>query len=493
MLVELDLARDRGATLQRQIVEQLRAAILKGRLEPGAELPSSRELSEQYGVARNTVVQAYETLAGEGYVVSRRGGRTRVASPIPDDCLGVPAPAAAAAQMTAPAAGRRPDVVFRTARPALPSATEDGTIDFWPGRANRRLFPIAAWRRLADEALAGAPSGLVEYNAAGGLAELRQAIADHVASARGIRAGADAVIVTAGVQEALNIVARLLVSDGVGVAIENPGYGSAALVFESHGARLVPTLTDSEGVIVDRLPESGVSLAYVTPSHQFPTGVAMSAARRDALLDWSRRTGAYVFEDDYDSDYSFSGPPLVSLAGRSDGDGVIYASTLSKALGAGVRAGYIVLPPELVEPALTIKTLANYGHPWLEQAILARFLSSGAYRRHLREIRRRCADLLGALGEQLTRAFGPVELSGAHNGMHVMWTLPADLPDAEPFAERALAAGTRVYTLERAGAFDAESGFARRNLLLGYAALTEREIAAGVEAMRRAAEARPVV
>lgn len=488
MIFELALDRDRGTTLQRQIAVQIRSIILKGRLGAGTELPSTRDLAEQYGISRNTVVQAYDALASEGYIVSKPGARTRVASLIPDDCLGA-SPAAGEEQDSWPAAARAP-LALRAARPSLPRGTADvGVIDFWPGRANRKLFPIATWRRLADEALAGAPSGLVEYNDPAGLPDLRAAIALHVASARGMTVEPNAVIVTAGVQEALNIVARLFVKDGVGVAIENPGYGAAGLVFESYGARLAPTPVDAEGIIVDRLPESGVSLAYVTPSHQFPTGVAMSAARRDALLEWSRRTGAYLFEDDYDSDYSFSGPPLVSLAGRSRRGGVIYAGTLSKALGAGVRASYLVLPPELVEPAQTVKTLASYGHPWLEQAILARFLGSGVYRRHLREVRRQCADLLGVLRDRLTRAFGAVQLHGEHNGMHVMWTLPDGLPDAATFAEAALATGARVYTLQGAGACDAGSGLAARNILLGYAALSAGEIATGVEALRRAVEA----
>lgn len=488
MLIELSLLRTANSTLQEQVVEQIRQKIAEGYLGPGAELPSSRELAQQYRVSRNTITFAYDRLIGEGYLETIKGVGTKVASQIPDVCLVVNKQARLAE--TAPRHMDHSPIVFRGETIAIPQRSlPRPAIDFWPGRPNSEHFPLAAWRRLADEALAASASGLVEYGDPAGLHELRDAIARHLSASRGLTCEAERVLITSGTQDALNLVARMLITQGTRVVIENPGYGSAARVFESYGGRLDAVSVDQDGILTGDLPSAGASIAYVTPSHQFPTGVALSTERRRDLLDWACQTGTYIVEDDYDSDFNYSGPPLMSLAGADRNQSVIYIGTFSKALGPGVRTGFMVLPPQLVSAARTIKAMSSYGHPWLEQAILAGFLRGEALQRHLRFIRKAYSDSLDHLTRRLNAEFGPVDLWGKHNGMHVMWRLPNWIGSARDFKSKLERQGVHVHTLSSAGAYDERSGYEDNCLLLGYAALSHREIAAAATVIARTAEA----
>ena len=487
MLIELSLHRTAHSSLQEQVVEQIRRSIVQGQLGPGSELPSSRELAQQYQVSRNTITIAYDRLIGEGYLETVKGVGTRVADHIPDACLLLDD--RPALEGPNPLAVDHPPIVFRGQGLAIPQRSlPHPAIDLWPGRPNNEHFPLTAWRRLADEALAGSASGLVEYGDPAGLLELRETIARHVTASRGLGCSADRVVITSGTQDAINLLARMLVSDGTGVVMENPGYGSAARIFEGYGGRIMPVPVDENGISTGDLPATGARVAYVTPSHQFPTGVPLSTDRRRELLEWAYRTGAYVIEDDYDSDFNYSGPPLMSLAGSDRSHSVVYIGTFSKALGAGVRTGFMVLPPQLVDAAVGIKTMSSYGHPWLEQAILARFLRGEAFQRHLRFIRKAYAETLEHLTRRLNAEFGPVELWGTHNGMHVMWRLPHWVGSAADFKVRLAQRGVHVHTLASGGAYDAESGFGENSILLGYAALNQREVAAAATTMARVAE-----
>lgn len=485
MLIELGLVRETGASLQAQIVDQLREQIVSGRLRPGFVLPPSRELARQYNVSRNTVIHAYERLASEGYLSAIKGVRTTVAETIPETCLLVGKTPDASPDPARPTARAR--VVFKgEALSVTPQAADARPfVDFWPGRVNRALFPIATWRKLADDALSSLASELTDYGDPAGLPALREAIARHVSLSRGVTCSAASVIVTAGTQEAINLIARMLVTTGTGVVVEDPCYGSPAHTFRSYGARLHPVPVDRDGLITDLLPERGVSFAYVTPSHQFPTGATLTPTRRRALLDWAHRSGAYIVEDDYDSDYIFDGPPILSIAGADAGDCVIYVGTFSKSLGAGVRTGYLIVPPQLISVARKVKTMGNYGHPWLEQAILESFINSGGYQRHLRTIRKASSETLNCLMSRLQAVFGPLEIWGINGGMHVMWLLPDWMPAPEDFKARLAARGVSVHTLESGGAY-CPSGFYRdRAILLGYAALGQREIIRAVDIMAR--------
>jgi len=489
MLVTLNLVRDRQETLQRQIFAQISAAILAGRLPPGMELPPSRVLASQYCISRNTVVQAYQWLAAEGYVETQRSARTIVSENLPEECLSFDRIIMADGNK-AVRTPQKTGVVFRGQRPALPeTGAQRKKIDFWPGRPNPKLFPAQLVRRLAlIERTSTAYRDLTEYGDAFGMRELREAIALHLGTARGLLATHEQIVITSGIQEALNIVCRLFVKQGTQVVVENPCYRSAALVFESYGAELFPLDVDKQGARLDALAASVWPLAYVTPSHQFPTGATMSLDRRLKLLEWAQTSGAYVIEDDYDSDYRFSGPPLTALAGLDAGHNVIYLGTFSKSIGAGIRTGFMVLPPQLIEPSRTIKILLNFGHPWLEQYILADFLRTGAYRHHLRRIRRAYREARDILMKELGNAFGNIDLWGVESGMHIMWRLPRDFPNVDDFVKRTGDHGVRIHSLASGGAHDMGSPYPKDSILLGYASLSCEDIATAVRAMSNAAE-----
>jgi GntR family transcriptional regulator/MocR family aminotransferase len=484
VLVTLNLVRDGRETLQRQIFAQISNAILAGRLLPGTELPPSRVLASQHGISRNTVVQAYQWLAAEGYVETQRSARTIVSENLPEECLSVDRIASPDGRKAEPGP-QKAQVIFRGQQPVLPEAgPQRKNIDFWPGRPNPKLFPVHLVRKLAlIERMSTAGRDLTEYGDAFGMRELREAIALHLETARGLLATHEQVVITSGIQEALNIVSRLFVSQGTQVLVENPCYRSAALVFESYGAKLFPLDVDRQGARLDALGDACGPFAYVTPSHQFPTGATMSLDRRLKLLEWAQTSGAYVIEDDYDSDYRFSGPPLTALAGLDTGHNVIYLGTFSKSVGAGIRTGFMVLPPQLMEPARTIKTLLNFGHPWLEQHVLADFLRTRAYAHHLRRIRRAYREVRDILVEELASAFGNVDLWGVESGMHIMWRLPRDFPNVQDFVESTAGHGVRIHSLESGGAHDMGSPYTKDSILLGYSSLSREDIRVAVRAM----------
>jgi GntR family transcriptional regulator/MocR family aminotransferase len=250
----------------------------------------------------------------------------------------------------------------------------------------------------------------------------------------------------------------------------------------------VPLDVDRQGARLDALDGHDAPLAYVTPSHQFPTGATMSLDRRLKLLEWAHASGAYVVEDDYDCDYRFSGPPLTALAGLDSGRNVIYLGTFSKSIGAGIRTGFMVLPPQLIEPTRTLKMLLNFGHPWLEQYVLADFLQTRAYERHLRRIRRAYREVRDTLVGELASAFGEVDLWGVESGMHLMWRLPRHFPKPAEFIERVARGGVRIHSLHSGGAHDLGSAYVKDAILLGYSSLSCDEIRTAVRVMRHAVD-----
>ena len=243
-------------------------------------------------------------------------------------------------------------------------------IDFWVGRPDPHSFPTNIWRRLIIRNLTSGNPNLTEYRDPAGIFGLRKAIAEHLGPARGINTTPEQVIVVNGSQEALNLVARLLIEKDTRVVTECPCYQGAAYVLESYGAQLNPVRVDKNGLDVSELPQTRISLAYVTPSHQYPMGATLPLERRVRLLDWAWEVGAYIVEDDYDSDFRHHGSPLTAVAGQDRHGCVIYMGTFSKSIGAGLRLGYLVVPNELVDPARTVKTLMDNGHSWLDQAVL---------------------------------------------------------------------------------------------------------------------------
>jgi len=480
MEIPIELDRSSHQSLQGQIFEQFRRLILSARLKPGTPVPASRALAEQLGASRNTVLLVYDRLIAEGYLQTREAIGTYVSFDLPETCLAAsrsvtsptPAQGESSAHLAIPFIGRAQAVV----------SARSLAFDFWLGRPDPHSFPIKTWRRLINKALATAGARLTEYRDPGGLPELREAIADHLGAARGISVSPEQVIITAGSQEGLNLVARLFVRDGTLVATENPCYQGAAFLFESYCAKLVPVPVDEAGLDVEQLPKDGVMLVYVTPSHQYPLGFTLSLERRLKLIDWARRCGAYIIEDDYDSDFRYRGSPLTALMGLDEDGCVMYLGTFSKSIGAGLRLGYLVVPKALAQAARTAKALLDNGHPWLDQAVMAEFIRGGYYANHLRRIRHLYNERRDCLVEELRRHFGDVRLSGLESGMHLAWHLPEHYPSASELQNLALGQGVGIYSLGSGAAYDyGGCDYSGRTVVLGFSSLDEYQIRAGIQ------------
>lgn len=412
-------------------------------------------------MSRTTVTAAYDQLIAEGYLETRPGGRTRVAAGLRPE----PAPAAAVVPpQRLSAFGQRILAMPLAQEPPKPA------IDFRYGDLSGDDFPALAWRRALNAALLRRPARL-GYGDPRGLPELRAALQAYLWRARGLRCGLDQIIVVNGSQQGIDLCARLLVDPGDRVVMEEPGYGAARRAFAAAGAAIVPVSVDAEGLRTGDLAAAGPArLAYVTPSHQFPLGGVLPAARRQALLAWAEARGATIVEDDYDGEYRFDMKPVEALLSLDRSGRVIYVGTVSKTLSPQLRLGYLVVPPPLSDAFAEAKRLADRQAPGLEQAALARFLTEGGYERHLRQARRRNAERRAALLAALAECYGSrVRVEGAAAGLHlVAWF------DGEP-AEReaamvaaARAAGIGIHPV---GPLYHEAGARpdRAGLVLGFA------------------------
>ncbi len=468
-------------SLQNQIFESIRQQIFCGQLKSGMLMPSSRILSEQLGVSRNTVILAYDRLIAEDYLYSQKTVGTFVNANLPVNSLMLSDEIQFDEIQNENQPARHP-VLFKGQVAAVVNPNRHKlAIDFWVGRPDPHSFPTNIWRRLILQNLSTGGSNLTEYGDPAGVFRLRKAIAEHLGPARGITASPDQVIIVNGSQEALNLVARLLIEKDTPVVTECPCYQGASFVFESYGAKLVPVKVDKNGIDISKLPQTKVSLAYVTPSHQYPMGATLPLERRIRLLEWAREVGAYIIEDDYDSDFRHHGSPLTAVAGQDRFGCVIYMGTFSKSIGAGLRLGYLVVPKDLVSPARTVKSLMNNGHSWLDQAVLADFISSGSYAQHLRRIRHTYLSRRDCLVNSLHKHFGDVQLSGLEGGMHVVWHLPVSLPTAEQVQKIAQDTGVGIYAMDAAAACDfGHSEYSERSLMLGYSSVTEKQIMDGI-------------
>ncbi len=474
-------ALDGRGPLYRQLYRSLRRAILMGRIRPGARLPATRIVASDTGVARNRVVLAYAQLVDEGYAVGRVGSGTYVASELPTNERVADA---RVSRRTAPSpiaprlsrAGRH-----LAARGASWTATKPGLrYDFTCGRPSWRDFPHAVWARLVRRHARLDDAAALDYAHSAGLHELRAAIADHLTRWRGLVCDADQVIVTNGSQQALGVVATLLLEPGDAVALEEPHYAGARQAFEAARAALVPIRVDAAGLDVARLAASRrrPRLVYVTPAHQFPTGAVLPLARRLALLDWARQAGAYVVEDDYDSEYRYAGAPLETLHGLDGAGRVFYVGSFSKILAPALRLGYLVVPRALVRAVTMAKTAADLGSASFGQRVLADFIVGGHLEVHLRRTRRRHASrratLLAAIAEHLGDR---VRVAGAAAGLHVM-LVPRRSASAtvERLVRRAAAREVGIYSTTGLHLRPPE----RAALLVGHGALPEADIRAGI-------------
>ncbi len=480
--VNLDAAS--GVPLYRQLYDELRRAILTGQLRAGTRLPSTRELAADLSLSRNTVLNAFDQLLAEGYVEGQVGSGTYVSRALPDELLH----ARAQGQRTTrpPRKGR---TLAQRAEPYLHArvnASRDPTQTrpFRPGTPALDAFPHALWSRLLARRWRKPARDLLGYTESGGYLPLREAIAAYLGAARAVRCEAAQVIVVAGSQQALDLIARLLVDEGDTLWLEEPGYLGARAAFTSAGAQVVPVNVDDEGLDVragERLAPDA-RLVYVTPSHQYPLGVTMSLSRRLALLEWANRAGAWVLEDDYDSEYRYAGRPLAALQGLDAEGRVIYLGTFSKVLFPALRLGYMVVPPDMIEVFTNARGLASRFSPTIEQAVLADFINEGHFARHIRRMRalyaERQAALLDAAASELS---GLLDIRPDPAGIHLVGWLPAGVDDIAA-SQAALAHGIDAQPLS---AFRAKRG-GRGALILGYAAYDERQIRHGVRQLASA-------
>ncbi len=485
------LALDGEGPLHRQAYRALRQAILAGALAPGRKLPSTRVLAREAGLSRNTLLQAYEQLVAEGYAAPRAGSGHYVAASLPEDALQVDrarAPRARAADAPAPPQGSAWLARLRRAAPRAGLSWNLGServpYEFRYGEPAYADLPITAWCRALSRRARRAKVRELAYAPPGGAPELRRALAAYLARARGVACAPEQIVVTHGVQQGIDLAARVLVDPGERVAVEEPGYGGISLALEAAGARLVPVLVDADGLEVGRLSRlAPVRLVCVTPSHQFPTGAVLPLARRLELLAYAREHAALVFEDDYDSEYRYGGRPVECLQGLDGAGRVVYAGTASKLLFPALRIGWLVVPAELVPGFLLAKAASDTGTASLEQLAFADFIESGQLERHVRRTRLRNAARRAALLDSLRAELGDAAVvSGTDAGLHVLLWLPHLPPHrATAFRHRCREAGVGIYPVapyyreppERAG------------YVLGYAALDEERIREGVAKLAR--------
>ncbi len=464
---------ERGEPLFRQIYLGLRRAILSGTLRAGERIPSTRDLADQLGVSRTIVVLAYDQLSAEGFVTGRGGSGSYVAENLGTGANRISATAAkfrlSRFGLAAEEVALRVDFPARTAaKPIL--------YDFAYGKSDIEVFPFEAWRRLLLRNARKASVRQLDYGPASGNAALREAICAHLSRSRAVVCDPSQVIVVNGSQQGLDLIARVLIERGDPVAIEDPQYQGTREVLRAAGARLRLVPVDRDGIDPAALPKSARA-AFVTPSHQFPTGAILSLSRRLALLEWAEQTGAFVVEDDYDGEFRYEGQALESLQGLDTRGRVVYIGTFSRTVFSSLRIGYLVVPKSLVNVVTAAKWLSDRHTPALEQQTLADFISSGMYERHLRQVRRRNAARRAALLEAIDRHVGNrAEVTGDGGGAHiVLW--PHKFRSEKSLVSRAASAGVRVYGISRY--FLREP--ARAGLLLGYARLGEQAIEEGIE------------
>ncbi|WP_053205673.1 PLP-dependent aminotransferase family protein [Jiangella muralis] len=475
--MEFHVSLDGRGDLVARIYRSLRDGVRDGRLRPGDRLPPSRELARTLDVSRGTVATAYERLTAEGFLEGRVGAGTFVAA----GAAGLAAGTGAAAPSVPRDEGLRPRPGWDDAAWS-PGPRAAARYDFRVGVPDARLFPYDTWRRLiaAQWRRGREPAG---YADPAGHPDLRAAVARYVGYARSVLAGADDVVVTSGAQQALDLVARVLLAPGDVVAVEEPGYPPAREAFAAHGARVVSVPVDGDGLVVSRLPAEA-RLVYVTPSHQFPLGVAMSLPRRLELLAWAGAHDAGIVEDDYDSEYRFADRPLEPLHGLDAGGRVVYVGTFSKTLLPGLRLGFVVVPPGLGRAVRTARGLADGHGPVATEAALARFMDEGLLARHIRRTGKVYGERRSALLAGLDGALAPyLERVPSAAGLHVCALLRSgDGATAEAVAGRARAGGVLVEPL---GRYQARAG-GRDGLVLGYGAIDAADVPAGLDRLAAA-------
>jgi len=439
----LTLDRSGETPLHRQIYEHLRHGIVLGHLPSGARVPSTRVLAQALTLSRNTVSRAYDQLLDEGYLEAKVGSGTRVSDDLPHHLLDVVSPPSQGAEV---ADGFRPlsrlgqtysEAAASPTRSRLAFLSPSSFMPFSPAVPALDAFPVRAWERALVTAWRDVASTDLGYGPPAGYPPLREAIAAHMRDTRGVRCGSEQVIITTGTQQALALIAKVLLDPGDVVWAENPCFYGLHVLLRTTRSRVVAVDIDDEGLVVEDgiAKAADAKLAFVSPSHQYPLGSTMSLSRRLQLLRWAADVGAWIVEDDYDSEFRFSGYPLQALQGLDRGGRVIYAGTFSKSLFPALRLGYVVVPPSLVETVTAAQAFTDRGGGLVSQIALHAFMAGGQFDRHIRAMRllyaKRQQTLLTSLDEHLADV---LTVDSTPAGLHLIGWLPHDVSDTDASA-----------------------------------------------------------
>ncbi|MEM9087201.1 MAG: PLP-dependent aminotransferase family protein [Cyanobacteria bacterium P01_F01_bin.53] len=446
----INLNADSNVPLHRQIYTQIRRAILTGQVRSHTRLPASRQLAKALSISRTTVTQSYDQLISEGYLQTRQGAGTFVCAHIPETLLNADrnliqgtnqhalTPSHSTKQPTESAnLSQKPTLsTYGLHLHSTPERifSQDCELSFRYGIPDLNLFPIQQWRRLLSRHQLANTKWMGYSQDPMGYGPLRSQIAQYISQVRAVRCTPEQILITHGAQQSLGIITRLLVNPGETIVFENPGYLSGRRILEANGARLIPVTVDQEGLVIEgsdglknRAP-ADTRLAYVTPSHQFPTGVLMSLSRRLTLLQWAQETNTYIIEDDYDSEFRYSGRPIPALQGLDTSERVIYIGTFSKILFPGLQIGYVVVPSNLIRLFRQAKWLCDRQCSLLNQAALADFIQTSELAKHVRRMRpiyaQRRQTLIDGLHAITEHMEHPVEVLGDQAGLHIMARLP---------------------------------------------------------------------
>ncbi len=463
-------SRTRHQALTNWLYGELRSAILEGRLAAGARLPSSRDFARQYGLSRGTVVSVLERLQADGYVTSRVGFGTWVNR--------VEAPRPVRQATTPPAYVHRVISTYKRPQPWVDLAFAKGVRPFRIGVPGINEFPSEVWGRIAASRARNFRSWLKKEADRRGYRPLREAIAEYLRTSRGVRCAAEQIVIVSGIQQALDLLARLLLKRGDRIWMEDPGYFGAGIAFDNARARIVAVAVDHEGLSVS----AGIRIspnakgAYVTPAHQFPLCVTMSLERRLALLSWAARAGAFVIEDDYDSEYRFEGAPVPALQSLDNHSSVIFIGSFSKTLFPALRVGYVILPDPLIDPFVSLRYRTDFRNSSFDQAVLCDFIVDGHFARHLRRMRNLYAERLATLMEGAKQHLGGLlEISNVRAGLYTIGYLKNEMTSRQ--AEKLAAAqGIEVLAVDRCTLRRPDP----KALLLGFGGFDELAIRQGL-------------
>jgi GntR family transcriptional regulator/MocR family aminotransferase len=472
--------RKAASPLHKQIYDGFRANILRRELRPGQRIPSSRELASELRVSRFPVLNAYAQLLAEGYFESRVGAGTFVSGALPEQRMSVVLPDITSVQTpSGPRSVARRSLLY----PVFEGhAAINGWGAFGVHQPALDQFPFQVWSSLVVRHSRNPHANSVHNVNPLGTERFRQAIADYLRTARGVKCDINQIMVVSGSQQALDITARVLFDPGDSVWVEEPGYRLQRSVLTAAGCRPIPIPVDTEGMNV----EAGIHnrrkarAAFVTPSHQYPLGSTMSASRRLQLLNWAQNTGAWIIEDDYDSEYRYESLPIASLHGLDVNSRVIYIGTFSKVLFASLRLGYIVIPSDLVERFVAVRHVLDIFPPYLYQEVLSDFINEGHFSRHIRKMRQVYSEKRTTLVESLRAEFGDrLEIHGSEAGMHLTVTLPEGFRDMEITAK---AARERLWLWPLSPSYIGDKP--RQGFILGFGSTPRDQIPRNVRLLR---------